>query len=177
MLSLLSNVFVNHVLVTMVVLAITIFITLFLKKSIDIIFAGVKKKIVQERTLAKTRTIRALLKNIIDFILFFIAILVILSNWGFNIIPILTGAGILGLAISFGSQTLIKDLISGFLIIAEDQFDIGDRVKIDNYEGEVYRLTLRLTILKDAKGNLIYIPNSQINSVIRYKKVRQTIIP
>ncbi len=169
--------FLNHIVVSLIILAVTIVVTLFLKKGIDIIFAGVKKKIVKERTLAKTRTIRALLKNIIDFILFFIAILVILSNWGFNIIPILTGAGILGLAISFGSQTLIKDLISGFLIIAEDQFDIGDRIKTGNFEGEVYLLTLRLTILKDAKGNLIYIPNSQITSVIRYKKVRQTILP
>ena len=167
----------NHIVISLITLVVTIVVTLFFKKGIDIIFAGVKKKIVQERTLAKTRTIRALLKNIIDFILFFIAILVILSDWGFNIIPILTGAGILGLAISFGSQTLIKDLISGFLIIAEDQFDIGDQVKIGNYEGEVYELTLRLTILKDAKGNLIYIPNSQIISVIRYKKVRQTIMP
>ncbi len=177
MLLLSSNVFLNHIVVSLFILAMTILVTLFLKKSIDIIFAGVKKKIVQERTLAKTRTVRALLKNIIDLILFFIAILVILSNWGLNIVPILTGAGILGLAISFGSQTLIKDLISGFLIIAEDQFDIGDKVKIGHYEGEVHKLTLRLTILRDAKGNLIYIPNSQINSVIRYKKVRHTILP
>ena len=145
-------------------------LSLFLKKSIDAIFAGVKKKIIQERTLAKTRTARAILKSIIDAVLFLTTLLIVLSYWGIDIIPILTGASILGLVLSFGSQTLIKDLISGFFILLEDQFSVGDRIKIGNFEGEVYHVTLRLTILRDSKGNLIYVPNSQINTVIRFKK-------
>lgn len=172
-----SSFFANNFLFTFFTLIITYLITAFIKKSIDVIFAGVRKKIVQERMLAKTRTARSILKNVIDGIFFMIALLIILSRWDINIVPILTGAGILGLAISFGSQTLIKDFLSGFFIILDDQYDIGDRVKIAGHEGEVIRITLRMTVLKDNKGNFIYIPNSQITSVVRYKKVRHTILP
>ncbi|MGB9707324.1 MAG: mechanosensitive ion channel family protein, partial [Microgenomates group bacterium] len=133
-----------------------------IKKAIDRLFGGIKKRISHERMLAKTKTIRGFLKNIVDAVLLFIALLMILSQFGVNITPILTGAGVLGLAISFGSQTLIKDLISGFFILIEDQFNVGDYVKIGNFKGEVYKLTMRLTVLKDKEGNLIYIPNSQI---------------
>jgi len=141
-----------------------------LKKTIDGLFLGIKKKVKEEKILAKTKTLRSILKNTIDTILFFIAVLIILSQFGINITPILTGAGILGLAVSFGSQTLIKDLIAGFLIIIENQYNVGDWVKIGNFEGQVYKITLRLTILKDEKNNLIYIPNSQIATVIRINK-------
>lgn len=140
-----------------------------IKKTIDGLFLGIKKTVKTERALAKSKTVRSFLKNIADGLLFFVAILMILSQFDVNILPILTGASVLGLAISFGAQTLIKDLISGFFILMEDQFNVGDYVKIGNFEGEVYKLTMRLTVLKDKKGNLTYIPNSQINSVIRIK--------
>jgi small conductance mechanosensitive channel len=119
--------------------------------------------------LARTRTIRSLLKNLIDAVLLLITLLIILSSWGVNIIPILTGAGVLGLAFSFGAQTLVKDIIAGFFIILEDQFDVGDTVEIAKIEGEVYKMTLRVTVLKDKKENLIYIPNSQITTVKKLK--------
>lgn len=140
-----------------------------IKKTIDGLFLGIKKTVKTERALAKSKTIRSFLKNIADGLLFFVVILMILSQFGVNILPILTGASVLGLAVSFGAQTLIKDLISGFFILMEDQFNVGDYVKIGNFEGEVYKLTMRLTVLKDKKGDLIYIPNSQITSVVRVK--------
>lgn len=137
------------------------------KKVIDLIFIGMKTRVSNAYILAKTRTIRSLMKNLIDAILFLIASLIILSHLGVNIIPILTGAGILGLAFSFGAQTFVKDLISGFFIIAEDQFNVGDTIKIEKYEGEVVRMTLRMTVMRDKKGNTIYIPNSQITTVTK----------
>ncbi|OGK20376.1 hypothetical protein A3C98_05520 [Candidatus Roizmanbacteria bacterium RIFCSPHIGHO2_02_FULL_37_15] len=151
-------------------LAVTLLLSYFLKKSIDLVFTGVKRKVADNYVLAKTRTIRSLLKNIIDVALFLVAILIILSDWGINIAPILTGAGILGLAFSFGAQTLVKDLIAGFFIVAENQFNIGDKIQIGKLEGEVNKMTLRLTVLKDKSGNLIYIPNSQITTVIKLNK-------
>ena len=164
-----ADFYLNRLFFSAGVLAVTLFITFFLKKSIDLVFAGVKRKVSDGYVLAKTRTIRSLLKNIIDAVLFLVAVLIILSHWGVNIMPILTGAGILGLAFSFGAQTLVKDLIAGFLIVLENQFNIGDRVKIGKLEGEVYKMTLRMTILKDKNSNLIYIPNSQITTVIKLK--------
>jgi small conductance mechanosensitive channel len=166
-----TELFSNNRFLTSFFIIIAYFICSFIfKKMIDGLFLGIKKKVKEEKILAKTKTLRGILKNIIDTILFFIALLIILSQFGINITPILTGAGILGLAISFGSQTLVKDLIAGFLILIENQFNVGDWVKIGNFEGEVYKITLRLTILKDEKNNLIYIPNSQITTVIRINK-------
>ena len=162
-----ADFYLNRLFFSAGVLIVALFISYFLKKSLDLVFAGVKRKVVNGYVLAKTRTIRFLLKNIIDTILFLVAILIILSNWGVNIVPILTGAGILGLAFSFGAQTLVKDIIAGFFIIAENQFNIGDKIQIGKLEGEVNKMTLRLTVLKDKNGNLIYIPNSQITTVIK----------
>ncbi len=97
------------------------------------------------------------------------ALLIILDKIGVNILPFLTGAGIIGLAISFGSQTLVKDIISGIFIIVEDQFNVGDYVKIGSFEGKVKKITLKATHLEDSDKNKIIIPNSQINSVLIYK--------
>lgn len=171
MLPFISDVYITKLVYTTAVLVLAFFFSLILKKIVDIIISGVGGRVGNQYILAKTRTIRSLLKNIIDVVLVLIGVLIIMSSWGFNIIPILTGAGILGLAISFGAQTLIKDLINGFLIIAEDQFNVGDRVKIGSFDGEVYKITLRLTILRDKKENLIYIPNSQVTTVVKLKEV------
>ncbi len=141
-----------------------------LKKSIDLIFMKVKRRVAQKRILAKTRTLRSILYNIIDIVLFLIAILVILSGFGVNIVPILTGAGILGLAISFGSQTLVKDFISGIFILIEDLYNVGDAVKIANFEGEVHKINLRTTEIIDKDNNLVFIPNSLVTTVVRIGK-------
>lgn len=155
---------------TLAAIVIGVCVSLFVQKLIHIFFSQVKHRIESPSVLARTRTLRNLFKNIFDVVLAIMLMLIILSKWGVNIIPLLTGAGIFGLAISFGAQTFIKDLISGMFIILEDQFHIGDRVKIDKYEGVVYNITLRLTVLKDSDNNMIYIPNSQITSLVRYNE-------
>lgn len=147
----------------------TFIISSLIKKSLDLVFTGLKQKVTNAYILSKTRTIRSLLKSIIDVVLLLFAVLIILSDFGVNIVPILTGAGILGLAFSFGAQTLVKDLIAGFFIILENQFNIEDKIQIGKLEGEVYKMTLRMTVLKDRNDNLIYIPNSQITTVIKLK--------
>lgn len=163
----LTNVYFQKVLFSVWALIIMLLVSIVLKRGIDLVFHRVRNRITDEPLLARTRTIRSLLKNIMDVSLFIIILLIIMSQWGINIIPILTGAGIIGLAFSFGSQTLVKDLIAGFFIILEDQFSIGDMIQVDKYEGTVVNISLRLTMLRDKNGNMIYIPNSQINTVIR----------
>lgn len=154
-----------------VVLIVTLIVSMFLKKLIDLIFRGVKSRNLSSHFVSKTRTIRGLLKNILDIVFLIISVLVILSHWGVDIRPVLAGAGIVGLAISFGSQTLIKDLLSGIFIITEDQFNIGDTVKIGDHIGKVEKFTLRITVLRNKENNLIYIPNSQILNVVRFTSV------
>ena len=89
----------------------------------------------------------------------------ILDTLHINIGPLLASAGIAGLAIGFGAQTLVKDVINGFFILIENQYDIGDVIKIAGVQGSVESLTLRRTILRDADGTVHTIPNSEIKIV------------
>lgn len=116
----------------------------------------------------RVRTLRGLVKNIIGIAVWSIAFVMILSKWGVNIVPILTGAGILGLAIGFGSQTLVKDIVTGFFILLENQYNVGDYVEITGVKGRVKRMNLRTTILKDEDGTMSIIPNSSIIKVVKY---------
>lgn len=89
----------------------------------------------------------------------------ILPVLGINIGPLLASAGIAGLAIGFGAQTLVKDVINGFFVLIENQYDVGEVVKIGAVQGTVEKLTLRRTVLRDADGTLHNVPNSQITIV------------
>lgn len=170
MIKILNNPYIDKVLFTFLVLLLAILLSKLLTRSIDLIFNKIRPKIVRKEVIAKTQTVKLVLNNIIKVSIILIAILTIIAQWGVNIGPILTGAGILGLAITLGSQSLIKDFLAGFFIIAEDQFNVGEKVKIGEHTGYVHRITLRLTVLKDDDGNLIYIPNSQIIIITRLKE-------
>jgi small-conductance mechanosensitive channel len=98
-------------------------------------------------------------------IIIFFAGIQILQTLKINIGPLLASAGIAGLAIGFGAQTLVKDVINGFFILIENQYDIGDVVKLAGVQGSVESLTLRRTILRDADGTVHTIPNSEIKIV------------
>lgn len=83
----------------------------------------------------------------------------------FNIAPLLATVGVAGLAISFGAQSLVKDVIAGFFILLENQYQLGDTVRIAGREGTVSHLTLRATVLRDGAGVVHFIPNGQIDVV------------
>ena len=159
----------NKFVTAILILVCAYVLSLIAKNAIDFIFVRVRSKVSEghPHMLAKTKTLRLILKAVVDVFLLFSALLMILSHFGLNIVPLLTGAGIVGLAFSFGAQTVFKDYIVGFYILLEDQFSIGDKVKIGDVTGEVYKMTLRVTVLKDAKSNLIFISNSQIESVTK----------
>jgi len=89
----------------------------------------------------------------------------ILALLGVNMGPLLASAGVAGLAIGFGAQTLVKDFINGFFILAENQYDIGDTVKIAGVQGVVENMTLRRTVLRDADGTVHTVPSSEIKVV------------
>lgn len=102
-----------------------------------------------------------------NIIIYAIILLMVLSLFGIDITPILAGAGVIGLAIGFGAQSLVKDFVSGLFILVENQYGIGDKVKIGNFEGKVIRITMRSTVLKDDERKTYYISNGSINNVIR----------
>src|SRR5262252_2005332 len=113
----------------------------------------------------KTETLRHIIRNICKIILLVILTLTISSEFGINIGPVLASAGIAGLAVGFGAQSLVKDVISGFFILFEDQFSIGDVVKVGDFSGVVERMTLRATVLRNLEGQVHVVPNGNIQNV------------
>lgn len=112
----------------------------------------------------RANTLGEILKNVVRYILHFIAVVTILDMF-INTTSILATAGIGGVAIGFGAQSLVKDIITGFFILLEDQYALGDYVKIDNFEGVVEELGVRVTKLRDFSGALHIIPNGNIQIV------------
>ncbi len=101
-----------------------------------------------------------------NIFIYAVILLMVLNVFGVDIRPILAGAGVIGLAIGFGAQSLVKDFVSGLFILVENQYGVGDKVKIGSSEGCVVRITMRSTVLKDEEGNLYYMSNGSIKSVI-----------
>ena len=99
-----------------------------------------------------------------------VALLMILSELGVNIAPLLASVGIAGLALSLGAQTLIKDFIGGFLILFENQYVVGDSIELDNLTGQVERITLRATYVRDVRGLHYVVPNGEIRIVANQNK-------
>lgn len=113
----------------------------------------------------KLDTLAAVSKNLAKYILYFIAAMTILDIFRVNTSTVLATAGVGGLAIGFGAQSLVKDVITGFFILLEDQFSVGDHVKLGSFEGIVEELGVRVTTLRDFSGDLHIIPNSNISIV------------
>jgi moderate conductance mechanosensitive channel len=111
------------------------------------------------------RTVTSVLTSVGVFIICFIAALEVLSLLGLNLGPMLASAGIAGLAIGFGAQTLVHDFINGFFILLENQYDIGDTIRIAGVKGTVERMSLRNTILRDDDGTVHIVPNSSVQIV------------
>jgi len=127
--------------------------------------------VVREEKLGKqagrrAKTLAGLTNILAEIFLDIVVVIICLRTFGVNLIPIVAGAGVFGLAISFGTQNLVKDLIAGLFILIENQYSLGDMVKIGDYQGRVLKLTMRSTILKDAAGQIIYIPNGGITQII-----------
>jgi len=116
----------------------------------------------------RTKTIGKLIGNVIGYTLNFILLLLILNQLGINLAPLLAGAGVLGLAIGFGAQSLVKDVITGFFIIFEDQFGVGDIVQIGNFKGTVEEIGLRVTRVRSWTGEVFIIPNGSIRDVTNF---------
>lgn len=118
----------------------------------------------------RARTLGGVLKSTTKIIIWLIAFIMALGKAGVDVTPIITGAGILGLAVGFGAQTLVKDVVTGFFILLESQYNKGDYIKTAGLEGKVLQISLRTTILKDKDGSTHIIPHSQVTKVSRLKK-------
>ncbi|HWK22399.1 MAG TPA: mechanosensitive ion channel family protein [Ureibacillus sp.] len=159
------------------ILSATIKITAILIVSYLVIFIG-KRLITRILTLKvktpinpnerRQQTIIKLLHSTLSYLVYFSAMIAILSAVKINIGGLLAGAGIAGLAIGFGAQSLVKDVITGFFIILEDQFGVGDYIRLNDAEGTVTEIGLRTTKILGSTGEQYIIPNGQILDVVNF---------
>ena len=124
------------------------------------------KFIAQTVRLKRGSTLKQVIDSTSKVIISVIAFMMVLHEFGLDVRPILASAGILGLAISLGAQNLVKDIVNGFFILLEDQFGVGDTVKIGDVTGIVEKMNLRTTTLKDSNGSVHIIPNGEIKQVM-----------
>ena len=114
----------------------------------------------------RARTLGQILRNLCTVIVVGAVIIRSLSVLGWDVGPLLAGAGILGVALGFGAQTLVRDVIAGVFILAEDQFAVGDLIEVNGKAATVEELTVRCTTLRDFNGHLHFVPNGEMKIVV-----------
>lgn len=153
------------------IIVLSIVIVRISKKVINRLFTSPKTNRAAPIRISERRenTLKKLTANVIAYVVYFIAFIMILDNvLGFNIGALLAGAGVAGLAIGFGAQNLVRDIISGFFIIFEDQFSVGDYVLVSGVEGTVEEIGLRTTKILSWTGEMNIFPNGDITHVTNY---------
>lgn len=125
-----------------------------------------------DRENKKKKTLMLLLESVLRYTVYFFVIVTILSIFGVPVASLIAGAGILGLAVGFGAQKLVQDVINGFFILFEEQFSVGDFVEIAGKTGTVQEFGLRTTTIRDGAGQVYIIPNGNIREVTNYTSVK-----
>jgi moderate conductance mechanosensitive channel len=129
-----------------------------------------KYKAKREVTSGRVYTLEKLLLNVYSYVLFFIFVMIIFDVLNIKTTSILAGASVIGLAVGFGAQGLVSDIVTGFFILLEQQIDVGDYVTISTYDGIVEEVGLRTTRLRSFDGTLHFIPNRQIVTLSNHSR-------
>jgi len=117
---------------------------------------------VAKRQAERARTTGSVLNSILKAVIWIIAIGMILGEFGFNLGPVIASAGVIGVAIGLGAQTLVRDILSGIFMLIEDQYGVGDQIKVLEIEGAVEKVGLRITTIRDKDETLWYVRNGEI---------------
>lgn len=136
--------------------------------------AGVDAGVAEQRLAARTKTIASVLDNFATWVITITAIVMVLSELGVNVGALIAVSTVVGAAIGFGAQTLVKDLISGLFIVFEDQYGVGDRVQLDGVTGIVERVGLRVTEVRDENRVLWFIRNGEILKVGNFSQEKKS---
>ena len=152
-----------------------IFLTIIVLTIVQIVTRRLYKRIesidqVRQERRKQTITFLQIINWAISVTAVCVAIMMILSEFGVDLTPLLASIGIAGLALSLGTQTLVKDFIGGFLILLENQYVVGDTIQMDTVTGEVERITLRATYVRDVSGLHYIVPNGEIRIVANQNK-------
>lgn len=165
---------VNVTLIIVAAIVARIFVRLATKRVVKTIVSGVKRVqqtekldavLAEQRLAQRTKTIASVLDNFATWAIAITAIVMILSEFGVNVGALIAVSTVLGAAIGFGAQSLVKDILSGIFIVFEDQYGVGDWVELDGVSGEVERVGLRVSELRDIHGTLWFVRNGEILKV------------
>ena len=121
----------------------------------------------------RAKTLGSIIVTSGNVVIYIVILLMALMLFGVDITPILAGVGILGLAIGFGAQSIVKDFVSGLFVLIENQYGLGDKVKIGDFEGRVKKITMRSTMLQDDEGKTFYISNGLIKNVVNFSQAEK----
>jgi small-conductance mechanosensitive channel len=124
---------------------------------------GPKRSGVRQKERAKTTS--TVLKSTLNGTIWLIAIFMILAEFGLNLGPLIASAGVIGVALGLGAQTLVRDILSGIFMLVEDQYGVGDKVDVLDVKGVVETVGLRITTIRDASGTIWYLRNGEILKV------------
>jgi len=134
------------------------------KRLTDLIVNRSRRGTTDERE-NRARTLVSVFHNAFTTFIYALVSVLLLEEFGFSVTPLLGGAAVVGLAVAFGAQSLIKDYFTGFIVLLEQQYMLGDVIRIGTLSGQVERITLRMTVLRDMEGSVHFIPHGQISSV------------
>lgn len=121
-------------------------------------------------TVKRTETVRTIVSSVVSYVWYFIVIVIVLGIFGLDVTSILAAAGVVGIAVAFGAQTLVKDLLSGVFIWGEGSITVGDIVTINDLSGTVESISIRTTTIRNFNGNVFIIPNGDIRTVINMSR-------
>lgn len=131
---------------------------------------GILKNQEDEDSVKRAQTLTSVIRNLLNAVIIIIASMTVLGELGIEIGPVLAAAGILGIAVGFAGQSLVKDVINGFFLLLWEQVRVGDVVEVAGKSGLVEKINLKMTVLRDLAGNVHYIPNGNIDAVTNMTK-------
>jgi moderate conductance mechanosensitive channel len=122
------------------------------------------------RRAQRAATLSSVLRNLVSILVWTIAVLIVLGEIGIDLGPLIAGAGIAGVALAFGTQSIVRDYLAGVFVVLEDQYGVGDEIDTGSATGTVEWVSLRMTRLRDADGVAWYVPNGEIKRVANYSQ-------
>ncbi len=161
----------THTLVRIALIVVVAWIVMaLLQRTIRLFRQRIAARLDDREAVKRAETLGRVFRYVVAVVVSLVAGMLVLSELGISLAPILGAAGVAGVAIGFGAQSLVKDFFSGFFILFEDQIRTGDVVKIAGHAGLVEEITLRHTRLRDYDGNVHYVPNGMVDSVVNMSR-------
>jgi small-conductance mechanosensitive channel len=126
---------------------------------------------IKQRSNARAETVGFVLRSFSSTAIWTIAVFIVLSELGINLAPLIAGAGIAGIALGFGAQSLVEDFLSGMFMLIEDQYGVGDVIDVGDAKGTVEKVSLRTTSIRDVQGTVWHFPNGEIRRVGNFSQL------